>query len=41
VANVADMLNRISSPPGYVTRGRGGEGFADLADALIAARASR
>ena len=41
VANVADMLNRISSPPGYVTRGRGGDGFAELADALIAARAGR
>jgi HAD superfamily hydrolase (TIGR01484 family) len=41
VANVADLIDRISSPPAYVTRARGGAGFAELADLLIAARASR
>jgi HAD superfamily hydrolase (TIGR01484 family) len=41
VANVADFLGRISSPPAYVTHARGGAGFAELTDLLIAARASR
>ena len=41
VANVAELMDRISSPPAYVTRARGGGGFAELADLLIAARASR
>jgi hydroxymethylpyrimidine pyrophosphatase-like HAD family hydrolase len=40
VANVADFGDRISSPPAYITRARGGAGFAELADLLIAARAA-
>jgi hypothetical protein len=41
VANVADFAARLTQPPRYVTRGRGGEGFAELAHALIEARGSR
>ena len=41
VANVADFGDRISSPPAYITRARGGGGFAELADLLIAAQQSR
>jgi len=41
VANVADFGDRITSPPAFVTQGRGGSGFAELADLLIAARQSR
>lgn len=41
VANIADFLDRIASPPAYVTRARGGAGFAELAAMLIAARNSR
>jgi HAD superfamily hydrolase (TIGR01484 family) len=41
VANVSEFLDRISSPPAYVTQARGGGGFAELADLLIAARVSR
>ena len=38
VANVADFADRMSALPAYVTRGRCGAGFVELADALIAAR---
>ena len=40
VANVAAFADRMSSLPAYVTRGRCGAGFVELADALIAARSS-
>jgi HAD superfamily hydrolase (TIGR01484 family) len=38
VANVLDFKDELASPPGFVTAGRTAEGFAELADALIAAR---
>jgi HAD superfamily hydrolase (TIGR01484 family) len=38
VANVRDTLHRFNSPPAYVTRGRGGAGFVEFADLLIASR---
>ena len=38
VANVADFGDRLTALPAYVTRGRCGAGFVELADALIAAR---
>lgn len=38
VANVADFADRLAQQPRYVTRGRAGEGFAELAAALIAGR---
>jgi len=38
VANVADFARRIATPPAYVTPSRAGAGFAELADALLAAR---
>jgi HAD superfamily hydrolase (TIGR01484 family) len=41
VANLADFGDRISTPPTYITRARGGGGFAELADLLIAARQQR
>lgn len=39
VANVTPFLDRIASPPAYVTPSDGGRGFVELADALIQARA--
>ncbi len=38
VANVADFGGRLDAEPAWVTRERGGRGFAELARALIAAR---
>jgi HAD superfamily hydrolase (TIGR01484 family) len=38
VANVLDFAGRLETWPAYVTRGRAGAGFAELARALIAAR---
>jgi len=38
VANVRDFASRIVRGPRWVTEHRGGEGFAELADALLAAR---
>ncbi len=38
VANIADFAGRLSHEPRYVTRGRGGAGFRELADFLLAAR---
>ena len=38
VANVSDFVDRLVTPPSYVTAGRCGAGFIELADALIAAR---
>jgi HAD superfamily hydrolase (TIGR01484 family) len=41
VANVADVLERIASPPKFVTRTREGKGFGELADAVVRARKRR
>jgi HAD superfamily hydrolase (TIGR01484 family) len=38
VANIEDFAGRLSHEPRYVTRGRGGAGFRELADFLLAAR---
>jgi hypothetical protein len=38
VANVVAFKDRIAALPAYVTPGGGGAGFAELADALLAAR---
>ena len=38
VANVLDSAEEIASPPTFVTMGRSAAGFAEIADALIAAR---
>jgi HAD superfamily hydrolase (TIGR01484 family) len=39
VANVREAASRLETPPAYVTQTRCGQGFAELASALIAARA--
>lgn len=39
VANVRPFLDRIATPPKFVTAGEGGAGFVELADALLAAKA--
>lgn len=41
VANTWDFAARLAHPPRYVTQARGGEGFAELADALLIARQPR
>jgi HAD superfamily hydrolase (TIGR01484 family) len=38
VANVLDFKDDLPAPPSYVARGRGAQGFAELANMLIAAR---
>ncbi len=38
VANVADFVDRLDAEPAWVTRERGGRGFAELAETPIAAR---
>lgn len=38
VANILDMAHRIRSLPNYVTKARSGEGFAELAGAILDAR---
>jgi HAD superfamily hydrolase (TIGR01484 family) len=38
VANVREFLDRIATPPAFVTAAAGGEGFAELASTLLAAR---
>ena len=35
VANVADFLDRIATPPRYITTARAGAGFAEVADFLL------
>lgn len=40
VANIEDFADRLTEKPRYVTRGRAGAGFVELAEALIAARAA-
>jgi hypothetical protein len=37
VANVRAFLDRIATPPAYVTDGESGKGFAELAYFLLAA----
>lgn len=39
VANVCAFEGRLTSPPAYVTVGHGGNGFAEVADLIVAARA--
>ena len=39
VANVADFADRLKHPPRWITAGRSGDGFAELARALLDARA--
>jgi HAD superfamily hydrolase (TIGR01484 family) len=41
VANVRDFEGRMPALPAYVTKARSAEGFAELADLLIAARATQ
>jgi HAD superfamily hydrolase (TIGR01484 family) len=41
VANLRDFADRIESKPRYVTQGRAGAGFLELARALIGARSGR
>lgn len=38
VSTVIDFLSDIPRPPAWITRGPGGDGFVELADALLAAR---
>ena len=38
VANVRDFTDRMDTPPAFVTPSRAGAGFAEMADALLAAR---
>lgn len=38
VSTVVDFLSEIPRPPAWITRGPGGDGFVELANALIAAR---
>jgi HAD superfamily hydrolase (TIGR01484 family) len=39
VANVRDFIDRIATPPAFVTPSRGGAGFVELANRLLALRA--
>jgi hypothetical protein len=41
VANVVEHLPRLTHPPRYVTRARGGEGFFELVEHLLGAREPR
>ena len=38
VANVAAFLDRLPTPPAYVTEGEAGAGFVELANRVLAAR---
>jgi len=38
VANVADVLGQLDHPPRFITRGREGKGFGEVADAVARAR---
>jgi len=38
VANLRRFLDRIDTPPAYITAGEAGAGFRELADLLLAAR---
>ena len=41
VANVQDVADRLDHRPHWLTAGRSGEGFVELAQALLAARSAR
>ena len=41
VSTVRKYLHEIPIPPLWVTAGPGGDGFVEIADAVIAARAAR
>ncbi len=41
VANIARFLDRIETPPAYITQGDAGEGFVELANLLLDAQAVR
>ena len=41
VANVLDVLEHLDAPPKFVTKKREGEGFVELTNAILKARASR
>jgi HAD superfamily hydrolase (TIGR01484 family) len=41
VANVAPFLAGMASPPAFITRGAGGAGFVEFAEAVLAARHAR
>lgn len=40
VANVKDFIGRIDALPAYVSAGRGGQGFVEIADRILSARSS-
>lgn len=40
VANVRDVLHRLESPPRYITPSREGQGFEEVAEAIIRSRAT-
>lgn len=40
VANIVEFTDRLAPPPHWIARHRGGEGFAEVADHLLAARRS-
>jgi hypothetical protein len=39
VANIQNFMDQIKNPPTYVTRGRGGAGFTEIAQAILKAKA--
>lgn len=39
VANIQNFMDQIKNPPTYVTRGRGGDGFTEIAQAILKAKA--
>jgi len=39
VANIARFLPQLQAFPGFITQAERGDGFAEVADALLAARA--
>jgi hypothetical protein len=38
VANVRDFADRLPAPPTYVARARAGDGFAEMAERVLASR---
>jgi hydroxymethylpyrimidine pyrophosphatase-like HAD family hydrolase len=38
VANIAEFRDRIRTPPGFITRAKGGEGFAEMVSTILAKR---
>lgn len=41
VANIAEFRSRIQKPPGFLTRARGGEGFAEMISTVLSHRSAR